>query len=95
MKSIIPDDDEYCYLCKKVGRFVGGSDRHHMIFGTANRKLSDEDGLTVSLCHTHHMLLHQQGFYKRELQNLAQKTWQDHFRKTKEEFIARYGRSYL
>ena len=95
MKSIIPNDDENCFLCKQVGRYVKGTDKHHMIFGTAKRKLAEEDGLFCQLCHSHHMNLHQQGLYKVELQVLAQKTWQDHYGKTKEDFIARYGKSYL
>ena len=95
MKSIIPGDSEFCYLCKKRGLETRGTDVHHMIFGTAKRKLADEDGLTVHLCHLHHMMLHSNGSYKRELQELAQETWMQHYNGTKEDFIKRYGISYL
>jgi hypothetical protein len=94
-KSIIPGDDEYCYLCKRNGIKNKGSDVHHLVFGVSKRKLADADGLTLHLCHLHHMMLHQQGCYKRELQELAQQTWQDHYNKTKEDWIRRYGKSYL
>ena len=95
MKSIIPGDNEFCYLCKKRGLQTRGTDVHHMIFGTAKRKLADQDGLTVHLCHLHHMMLHSNGDYKRELQELAQETWMNHYGRTKEDFIRRYGKSYL
>lgn len=93
-KSIIPGDDEYCYLCKQVHLMNRGTDVHHCLFGN-KRKLADQDGLTVHLCHDHHMRLHQQGQHKDELIRLAQITWMEHFDKTKEEFIARYGKSYI
>lgn len=93
-KSIIPGDDEYCYLCKQVHLMNRGTDVHHCLFGN-KRKLADQDGLTVHLCHDHHMRLHQQGQHKDELICLAQITWMEHFDKTKEEFIARYGKSYI
>lgn len=93
-KSIIPGDDEYCYICKQVHLMNRGTDVHHCLFGN-KRKLADQDGLTVHLCHDHHMRLHQQGQHKDELIRLAQITWMEHFDKTKEEFIARYGKSYI
>ena len=93
-KSIIPGDDEYCYLCKQVHLMNRGTDVHHCLFGN-KRKLADQDGLTVHLCHDHHMRLHQQGQHKDELIRLAQITWMEHFDKAKEEFIARYGKSYI
>lgn len=95
MKSIIPGDNEYCYLCKKKGITNRGSEVHHMIFGTAKRKLADEDGLTVHLCSLHHRMLHDRGVYKRELQELAQEEWMKHYNGTVDDFIKRYGISYL
>ena len=82
-------------MCKKRGIENRGTEVHHMIFGTAKRKLADEDGLTVHLCSIHHRMLHTNGFFKRELQELAQETWQNHYNGTKEDFIRRYGKSYL
>lgn len=66
-----------------------------MIFGTAKRKLADQDGLTVHLCHYHHFTLHRHGMHKEELQQLAEKTWLEHYNKSIEDFIQRYGRNYL
>ena len=95
MESIIPNDNEFCYLCKQMGLQNRGSEVHHCIFGTAKRKLADQDGLTVHLCCLHHRLLHDHGDHKRELQELAQETWMRHNNATKEDFIKRYGISYL
>ena len=95
MKSIIPNDDEYCFLCKKGGKYIKGTDKHHMVFGTSKRQLADEDGLFIQLCHWHHMMLHQQGLYKEEMLKLAEETWLDHYGKTKEDWIKRYGKNYL
>lgn len=41
------------------------------------------------------MMLHQQGLYKEEMQKLAEETWLDHYGKTKEDWIKRYGKNYL
>lgn len=41
---------ERCFLC---GRTVG-LERHHVMSGTANRKLAEQHGLWVWLCHECH-----------------------------------------
>lgn len=45
MRSIICNGD-CCYLCGSTQ----GLERHHCLYGTANRKLADKYGLTVMLC---------------------------------------------
>lgn len=95
MKSIIEDDNEFCLLCKQNGFLNPGTDVHHMIFGIANRKLADKDGLTCHLCHNHHMRLHQYGEHKKELQKEAQVRWMEYYEKSIDEFRKRYGKSYL
>lgn len=45
MRSIICNGD-CCYLCGSTR----GLERHHCLYGTANRKLADKYGLTVMLC---------------------------------------------
>jgi len=94
-KSIIPNNDEYCYLCKRIGIYTKATDEHHLVFGTANRKISDREGLTINLCHTHHMRLHQHGEYKEELQQLAEKTWLEHNNKTIEDWLKIFDKNYL
>lgn len=48
-KSIISNEKE-CFLC---GRQIN-LERHHIMAGTANRKLSEKYGLWVYLCHDCH-----------------------------------------
>lgn len=48
-KSIIVDCMDNCFVCASPYTEV-----HHVIYGTANRKLSDKYGLVVPLCHEHH-----------------------------------------
>ena len=93
-KSIIPNNNEYCYLCKQVGRYVVGTDTHHMLFGN-KKDFADEDGLTVQLCHRHHRRLHQQQEHQLELKQLAEQVWLENYNKTIEDWIQRYGKNFL
>ena len=93
-KSIIPNNDEFCYLCKQEGRYVKGTDSHHCLFGN-KKKLADEDGLTVQLCHSHHMELHQHQYHQLELKQLAERAWLSYYGKTIEDWINRYGKNFL
>lgn len=74
---------------------VYGTDLHHCLHGTSRRKLADEDGLTVYLCRPHHAALHDKGLYDLVLQQEAQQAWMDYYHKSVEDFIKRYGKSYL
>ena len=49
MQSIIQQDRE-CWACKTTLNLH----RHHCIYGIANRRKAEEDGLTVYLCVRHH-----------------------------------------
>ena len=93
MKSIIQKDKE-CYFCGAIDNL----DRHHCIGGTANRRLSEQDGLWVYLCKDHHTMssqsVHQDENMNKVLKKIAQKEWEKTFG-TREEFIKRYGKSYL
>jgi hypothetical protein len=40
-------------------------------------------------------MLHLHGEHKEELQQLAEKTWLEHYNKSIEDFIQRYGKNYL
>lgn len=88
-KSIIQQDTESCFLC---GQYA--TDTHHCHHGS-RRKLADEDGLTVKLCHRCHMNLHDKGTCDRELQKIGQRAWMEHYHKTINDFIDRYGKSYI
>lgn len=90
MKSIISNQKK-CFLCPSTVDL----EKHHCIFGTANRKKAEQDGLWVYLCPTCHHAVHNHDIRdKAVLQKMAQEHWQARFG-SKEDFIRRYGRSYL
>lgn len=96
MKKSIVSNREYCYICEMYkGLTVRGTELHHMCHGQGRRKLADADGLTVRLCHTCHTLLHDHGVHDRDLQQIAERTYLEHYNKTVDDFIARYGKNYL
>ena len=97
MKSIMQDsEDRRCYICKKLGfdtyRYI---ELHHCLHGNANRRLADKDGLWVYLCKYHHTALHDKGEWDKELQKEAQIRYMEYYEKSVDEFIKRYGKSYL
>ena len=49
MKSIL-QDEKSCYFCKKER----GLEKHHIFAGVANRRISEQEGLWVWLCHDCH-----------------------------------------
>lgn len=94
-KSIITTDDG-CFIHRVFFNVeIPGTEEHHCIHGFANRRLADEDGLTVRLCHTCHRLLHDKGYHDKDLQQMAQTSWMEYYNKSEKEFIDRYGKSYL
>lgn len=93
--SIITKDLEHCIEC---GR--NNVEKHEVFFGTANRKLSIEDGLVIPLCKAEHHAGNLRGIHKDQVLNekwkkIAQEKWQEYYGKTKEDFIKRYGKSYI
>ena len=71
--------------------------KHHVFFGTANRKISDKYGYIVPLCLKHHT--GQEGVHhNRELNLRLKRSAQEHFEAnegTREDFIKIFGKSYL
>ena len=94
MDSIIQSEKE-CYVCHTKNNLH----LHHIVFGK-NRKKADEEGLTVYLCYWHHE--GDDGVHGRcgheldlKLKKIAEEKWLEYYNKTEEDFISRYGRSYL
>lgn len=94
IKSIMQDDLMKCWFC---GRF--GTEKHHIIFGTANRKISDKYGLIVGLCYQCHRGTN--GVHGRDgmeinkdLKHYAQEAFEKHHG-TREDFRRIFGKSYL
>lgn len=92
MKSIIQDKKE-CIVCGSWN-----VEEHHLYKGVAKRKLSEEYGLKVWLCPTHHRGtngVHGKNGHKldMELKQLGQKAFE--WNHTREEFVKIIGRNYL
>ena len=93
MKNSIINDKKRCIVC---GTFFN-LHKHHVFYGTGNRKLADEDGLWVYLCGHHHNLSQDGVHFNKELDMGLKQLGQTAYEKThtREEFMERYGRNYL
>ena len=92
-KSVIQSEKE-CYVC---GTTYNLHD-HHIIYGYANRKLSEKYGLKVWLCAEHHNMGNQGVHFNKELDTHLKEKAQEYFESnygTREEFMEIFGRSYL
>lgn len=79
MKSIIVDEKYmgYCMICGKPT-----TTHHHCIEGTANRKISDREGLVCPLCDYHHNMSNMSVHHNDEMRTLmhiiGQYAWMFH-----------------
>lgn len=89
---IMPEDERW-----STERFAGS--HRHEVFGGANRQLSIKDGLIIFLTPEMHNMSNKGIHFDKEFMDYAhkkgQEVWQKCYNKTTEDFIARYGRSYL
>lgn len=82
-------------ICEVCGKPIyGRKDLHHIFEGTANRKKSDEDGMVLYLHPCCHRYLHDHPRSMLTIKQRAQVEWEKEFG-SREDFIKRYGRSYL
>jgi hypothetical protein len=93
VKSIVQDKKE-CWFCyTQRGLHV-----HHVFSGTANRKKSEQHGMKVFLCGTHHNLSNDSVHFNRTMDLMVKKKAQKVFEEkvgTRDYFIQEFGRSYL
>lgn len=103
MDSIITDNKEYCFFCGKPAEC-----EHHLIFGSSNRKLSDDDGLKVPSCNRCHNMgdvknrIHDNPMAEKMSKIIGQLAWENKMIASgltqyavRELFRKRYGKSYL
>ena len=91
MESIITDRMDECFVCHRPAEEI-----HHIIFGTANRDLSDKFGLVIPLCAYHHRIgpyaAHKNKAANEYLKALAQRrfkeVWKDY------DFVQVFGKDY-
>ena len=92
-KSIVTDDMEHCYICGSPYVEV-----HHLLHGTANRKLADKYKLVVPLCRKHHTgsndSVHRNPDMDLRFKQIAQETFESS-KGSREDFIRIFGKSYL
>ena len=90
MKSVI-QKEKCCYICRRTYLL----ESHHIFRGTANRKKSEQYGLKVWLCRSHHTGpegVHNNPSLDRKVKQLGQQKFEEtHSRK---EFLREFGRNY-
>ena len=93
MRYVEEQTEHECELCG----YYGICSRHHVYYGTANRKQSDKWGMTAWLCPTCHTSS-ARGVHFNKLNDLILKErYQRIFEEThtREEFMSIFGRNYL
>lgn len=92
MKSII-QENKGCWVCGTTQDIH----EHHILYGTANRRLSEKYGLKVWLCGKHHNLSNEGVHFNKELDRrlkvLAQKRFEEEY--PNESFLRIFGRNYI
>lgn len=92
-RSIISNSPE-CLVCQTTFNLH----KHHIFFGTANRKLSEKYGCWCFLCADHHNMsdagVHFNKALDLKLKRYAQEKWENE-NGTREDFIRTFGKSYL
>lgn len=93
MKSIVSNERE-CLVCKATCNL----ERHHIYFGSANRKLSDKYGCTCYLCTRHHrdskVGVHCNRTLDLKLKQICQKKWENRYG-GRDKFRDVFGKSYI
>jgi hypothetical protein len=91
-KSIITEDMHTCMICGTTRNI----ERHHVCFGTADRKISDKYGLIVPLCsdcHRGRNSVHQCRAVDLKMKQLAQRTFEGKY--SREKWMELFRRNYL
>ena len=99
MKSILQKNEGMCLLCS----ILHGDDHeqfthcHHVIYGTAGRKLSEKYGLKVYLCPAHHEFSDEAVHRNREINLMLKKAAEIVFitRHSYDRWMKVFGKNYL
>lgn len=87
-KSVIQFERE-CLVCKTTI----GLHRHHLLHGTANRKIAERYGFWVYLCGKHHAEVHRDAEMDKKFKQIAQRKFEE--TGTRIDFIRIFGKSYM
>lgn len=99
MKSILQTNNQICFLCS----MLHGNDHeqfthcHHVVFGTAGRKLSERYGLKLYLCPKHHEFSKEAVHRNKDINLMLRKTAEIVFitKNSYEEWMKIFGKNYL
>lgn len=98
-ESTLQIHDGRCFLCMILNNsnfYYPETEKHH-VFNGPDRQVSEEEGLTVYLCHNHHtdgpMAVHNNRENDLLLKRYAQAAWEQNH--TREEFREKFRMSYL
>lgn len=88
----ILDNLDKCFFCGKPAECI-----HEVFFGTANRRVSIENGFCVGLCHKEHNLSFKSVHNNREMDLVLKRAYQKKYEEnhSREEFIKLIGKSYI
>lgn len=91
MSESIMSNKKECYICGTTG----GLHKHHIFYGTANRKLSEKYGCWVWLCPYHHNMsdagVHFNKLVDKMLKAKCQEEWEKKYGKG---FRETFGKNY-
>jgi hypothetical protein len=99
-KSIVQNNTENCFICKRhKSAVLGGLDKHHIYFGSYRNK-SEKYGLFVFICHNEcHIFgnksVHRNANVDLALKKYAQAKAMKHYGWSKEQFIEIFGKNYI
>lgn len=94
-KSIVTEYHGICIFCGAPAEC-----EHHLLFGMGIRPLAEKDGIKVPACNKCHNMgktlecVHGNPMAERLSRMLGQAVWEKEYG-TREQFRARYGKSYL
>lgn len=94
-KGIVTEYENVCFFCGRPAEC-----EHHLLFGRGIRNLAEEDGLKVPSCNKCHNMgaatecVHGSSMSEKMSKMLGQAVYEAKIG-SREEFRARYGRSYL
>lgn len=94
MSESIVSNEKVCFRCRTTQNLA----RHHIFFGSANRKLSEKYGCWIWLCARHHNMsdegIHFDHEYDTEIKQKCQEEWEKR-NGDRAAFIRVFGKSYL
>lgn len=92
MKSII-DNEKQCLVCGSTSNLH----KHHIFYGTANRKLSEQYGCWCYLCGRHHNLSNVGVHFNKQLDTNLKQHAQKRFNEVYPEldFVKIFGKNYI